>query len=194
LSGGVDSSLLLYYMTKIFEKVNCFTIAGFVDHPDVVHAKIITDRLLAFHNILITEEKDDKEDFQGDSYVRRFYVWLGELKISSIVVGDGVDEFNGGYYDHLRFGEKAYFDYLERLVSEHLIPLEKNSNNIKVYLPYLDQELINMFNFLPLEERFDKESRKKVIYNLAIKNNLPVEIMERNKYGFCDANRKKEEI
>jgi len=50
---------------------------------------------------------------------------------------------------------------LERLTPDHLIPLDKNSGEVRVYLPYLDSELIEIYSWIPLYQKVDNNKRKR---------------------------------
>ncbi len=186
LSGGVDSSLLLYYLHNLFGKeISCFAIAFREDHPDIYYSALVAKTFNIKLEVFVSVVEDKESDFPGDGLIRDFYK---RLPVSEIIAGDGVDEFNGGYYDHMEKGESAYFDYIHRLVSEHLIPLNENSGDVRVFLPYLNPKLIDAFQNIPLTEKFGLDFRKKIIYDLA-KGKVPDEIINRRKYGFCDAGR-----
>jgi hypothetical protein len=94
----------------------------------------------------------------------------------------------GGYYSHLHNPtEKTYLNFLHRLQKEQLEPLNINSGNVKVYLPYLDYELIQLYTSFSFENRFNNINRKRLIVKLAIQCKIPEEIIFRRKYGFVDA-------
>lgn len=191
-SGGLDSSLILYFMTRIFKKVLAFTIGFPEDHPDIVHSRLVARRFRNVELRVYTPEADrianetDKKPGQ-DVGVRLFYWWLAKIGVSAIVACDGIDEFMCGYYDHQQHPDEAtYYKRIRRLRDEHLKPLNDNSGDIKVYLPYLDHRLLLLLNQIPLSDKVDGEKRKKIMVDLA-ERKVPREIIERWKYGFCDA-------
>lgn len=201
-SGGLDSTLLLYYMCQVFDSVWVFTIGDSKTHPDIVFAKKVvkyyretsdtsiehkiycpTKRTIERERIL----KDNKEeDLPGDEAVRLFYKFAS-LYTEDIVAGDGVDEFMGGYYAHQNEPcEKTYYEYMERLQTQQLMPLSKNSGTMRVYLPYIDEGIIFLLSQIPLAEKVDLIGRKKIMVEMA-KGKVPDEVITRRKYGFCDA-------
>ncbi len=184
LSGGLDSSLLLYFMTKIFgTNIKCFTIANSKDHPDYIFSNLVACHFKVKHEIYVPNF-DLKS---GEDIVRTFYDDLDKREIKRIIAGDGVDEFNCGYYDHLHDpSEKMYYNYIRRLRKEQLEPLNKTSGNVEVFLPYIDERLILLFSQIPIFEKVDDLNRKKILIELA-KGKLPDKIIYRRKYGFCDA-------
>ena len=183
-SGGLDSSLLLYFMTKIFGRdIRCFTIAYSKDHPDYIFSDFISSYFKVNSEIYIP----DFNLKSGNDIVKRFYEDLGKKGIKKIITGDGVDEFNCGYYDHLHNPtERMYYNYIWRLQKEQLLPLNKNSGKIKIALPYIDDRLILLFSQIPVFEKVDDINRKKVLIQLA-EGKLPDKVIYRRKYGFCDA-------
>ncbi|KKL86537.1 hypothetical protein LCGC14_1943780, partial [marine sediment metagenome] len=194
LSGGVDSSLLLHYMSDMFDEVNAYTIGSSMDHPDVVYAQQAASQ---FDNVkhriyIITEEEIKKEekpsDLKGDAAVRLLYKHIKQDGVENIVAGDGIDEFTAGYYAHQKEPDsyKIYYDFIRRLQKEQLEPLNKNTSSVNVHLPYLDSRIILLLSQIPLADKVDANARKKIIYSLA-KGKVPKGIIERRKYGFCDA-------
>ncbi len=194
-SGGLDSSLMLYFMLRRFEKVQAFTIGNSEDHPDVKYSKLVVNNFEVgriTHRIYIPtqkeldEEKDQTRDFEGDKAQRLFYKFVGKYT-DEIISGDGIDEFMCGYYGHqVPQTEQAYYKFVGRLRSEQLEPLNRNSLGIDVYLPYLDFGLLSLLSQIPTYEKVDKEQRKKPMIEIA-KDKIPDAIVDRWKYGFCDA-------
>jgi len=193
LSGGLDSSLMLYFMLKVHKQVRAFTIGLSEDHPDIKYSVLVAEKLGRTKHIYyiptqkeINEEKDQSRDFRGDKATRLFYKFVSKYT-QKIISCDGLDEYMCGYYAHRVVNEieHTYYDYIWRLQHEQLNPLDKNSMGVNVYLPYLDSELLFLFTQIPLVEKVDREERKKVMCQIA-KNKIPDEIITRRKYGFCD--------
>ena len=195
LSGGIDSSYMLWCMLKIFGKrnVKCYTISLNHDHPDYIYSKQIVKDLGVINWSCYFPSNNEVEellkDKNGDSIVEKFFVWLNKEKAEEIICCDGIDEFMGGYYDHLHNPtHETYYDFMTRLQKEQLEPLHKNSADIKVFLPYMNKKLIELYDRIPMSDRFDNNNRKKIMIELA-KGKIPEEIINRRKYGFVDAMR-----
>lgn len=192
LSGGMDSSLTLYYLSKIHVDIFAFTI-GFSDsHPDVRYAELVASKFSNVeHRIYIptpVEIMDEShyKDQDGDHAVRLFYKFVSKYT-KDIISCDGIDEYMCGYYTHQEDpGQGAYYRHLRELQKCHLEPLNRNSKGVNVHLPYIDNKLIHLLSQVPISEKVDRYNRKKLITQLA-KGKIPQEVIDRRKYGFCDA-------
>lgn len=193
LSGGLDSSLILYYMAGIFHKVCAFTIGYPLTHPDITYSTMAVNQFGNIEHIIYTPTPEEIGTNTDESIpVKLFYKFLAKEKIKRIIACDGIDEFMAGYYDHQRQpDENTYYKFIRRLSNEHLKPLNDNSGDIKVYLPYLDTRLLSLLSQIPLSDKVDIHHRKKIMVKLA-QGKIHKEILERWKYGFCDALRIKE--
>jgi len=112
LSGGIDSSLLLSLLRKVFPEVSIstFTLAKSKDYPDMIFASKIADLFKTKHNEIILSDKEHKKflteynkvkryDFKGDINVYILCCFAKEFS-NIIVTGDGGDECFGGYWLH----------------------------------------------------------------------------------------------
>lgn len=192
-SGGLDSSLMLYFLTQIHsDGIRLFTTGLSDEHPDVRYSRLVAAHFGIFeHHVYIPTSDEVKAeqrpgDFPGDVAVRLFYRFVSECTYS-IISCDGIDEFMAGYYPHMNEPiEVVYYDFLRRLRDEHLRALNRNSGIVKVYLPCIDKRLILLMAQIPLSEKVDHANRKKTLMRIA-RDRLPTEVIERHKYGFCDA-------
>lgn len=192
LSGGLDSSLILYFMAQAFDKVTAFTIGFPRTHPDIKYSRLVVKMFENVkHEVFVPSADEVASEIEKkpgpDVGVRLFYRFLAEKEIPGIVACDGIDEYMAGYYDHQQHpDEETYYKYIRRLRDEHLKPLNDNSKGVKVYLPYLDDRLLYLLAQIPLADKVDSKNRKKVMVQMA-KHRLPQKVIERWKYGFCDA-------
>lgn len=196
LSGGLDSSLLLYFMLDIYATVEVFTIGSSDDHPDIRYSREIVknfenERNLIRHRIYIPTKEEIRgepsygKDVEGDKATRLFYRFVRKYT-DTIISGDGADEFMAGYYDHQNHpNEETYYGHIRQLQKKQLIPLNGNSGNVRVYLPYLDKSLLYLLCQIPLAEKVNRNERKILIVKMA-KGKIPDSIINRRKIGFCD--------
>ena len=191
LSGGVDSSLTLHFMAQIYPSIRCFTIASSLEHPDVYYSKIIAEKYKAEHLIYIPakaeiEGSKIEGDLQGDVAVRMLYKFISKYT-DEVIATDCIDELDCGYYPHQKEPtDEVFRRFISELEEYHLKPLNKNSGNIKVYLPYATKEVVLTFLRIPIAEKVNDRVRKSHITAIASKY-LPTEIVERRKYGFSSA-------
>ena len=196
-SGGLDSSLLLYFMCQIFKTINIFTIGCSTLHPDILSARNVASYYRKRFGVTLKhyeyfpssdeiKEAVADEDLPGDGVVELFYLFVSKYT-DRIIAGDGADEFMCGYYAHMKKpNEATYYNYLRRLQEDHLIPLDLNSGQVEVYLPFIDEGLVSLLSQMPIADKVDSTNRKRVMLEMA-KGKVPQEVVRRRKYGFCDA-------
>lgn len=187
-SGGLDSSLMLYFMATVFDKVTTFTIGFPETHPDIEYSRLVAKMFgNVEHEVFVPSANEITEIGSGeDTGVKLFYRFLAEQGISRIIACDGIDEYMAGYYDHQQYpDEKTYYKHLRWLQEDHLKPLDKNSGQIQVYLPYLDETVLYLLAQIPLADKVDTKERKKVMVQMA-RGRIPDAVIDRWKYGFCD--------
>ncbi len=112
LSGGIDSSLVLALLRKIYPRlpISTYSLAKSKDYPDIIFARKVADLFETEHNEIILSDaefskflseynKVKQYDFKGDVNV---YILCSLARAFSniIVTGDGGDECFGGYWLH----------------------------------------------------------------------------------------------
>ncbi len=187
-SGGIDSTIMLHAMSiALNNSIHTYTISSREDHPDIQFARIGSDYCGSKHHEFIVEPDDEDTDmFKGDNAVRQFFEEVSNYT-DRIICCDGIDEFMCGYYDHMSGLDTTYKHYLDRLFPDHLEPLNRNSGDVKVHLPYLDKAMIDIYRTIPLSSKVTVDDRKLIVKEMASQLNVPHVIINRNKYGFCDA-------
>lgn len=184
-SGGIDSTIILCLLTKIFDNVFTYTISSREDHLDMQFAKYGSIIYNSTHREFIVEPTHEETDkFTGDNAVRQLFELV---ETNDIICCDGIDEFMCGYYAHQDLKHETYEYFLSRLLPDHLMLLDNNSKDIKVFLPYLDKDLVNIFKHISLTEKVSPTIRKRIVCSMARHLEIPEKIITRNKYGFCDA-------
>jgi len=202
-SGGIDSTIMLAEMTKVFGsekffgdqkkgKIHTYTLSSREDHPDMIFARQGAELYGSIHHEFIVKPEAPLEgDNPGDNIVRQFFNEISE-HTSEIICGDGIDEYMCGYYDHMADPDYYYSYYLSRLNSGHLVPLDEASGEVFVYLPYLEPHIVSLMLNIDLEYKVSSKERKKLMVLWAKKLNIPDKFISRNKYGFVDAFREKD--
>lgn len=182
LSGGLDSSLALAFLRKIFsdKEIITFTLGGTEAHPDVVHARLAAQKFKSLyqeiiptpqdiHNTMMKyQEKFPGKDLEKATKSGEFDVYLLYKKMSehpdkpkTIIAFDGIDELMGGYWQHrdtkTKEQKETFNDFWQRLVPEHLISLTKTASSFDINLifPYLDRQVIEAISQIPLRDRVD---------------------------------------
>jgi len=219
LSGGIDSSLCLALIKKeeemyseiIKSRIHTFTIGESINHPDVVHARLVAKLFKTIHHEFIPtpleirtaiEEKRRNPDlFIGDGSlefggigVYLLYKYIAKFKTpAAVICHDGIDELLGGYWPHRQDQSQteqamAFEKFWRELTDKHLVPLTRKSGhfNLCPIFPYLQKRVVSYITAIPLEERTSKAESKMPLRRIAEKY-LPREIIERKKIGFCDA-------
>ncbi len=178
-SGGIDSTVMLDILTHQYQ-ASTYTMASRNDHPDALFSKIGSLIYETSHHAIITEINSN-----GNVY-ETFFESLPD-GVTSIICCDGIDEFMCGYYDHQVDAEEKYRHYLGRLTPDHLEVLDSESGDTEVYLPYLDERMIELYTSIPLSAKVDEAHRKIFMRDVAYSLGIDETIINRNKYGFCDA-------
>ena len=112
LSGGIDSSLVLALIKKVYpdRQIHTFTLARNEEYPDLIFAREVAALFRTdHHEILLSDsdysdfkkeyEKIKKFDLKGDVNVYILCSIASEFS-RTIVTGDGGDECFGGYWLH----------------------------------------------------------------------------------------------
>lgn len=209
LSGGLDSSFCLAKIREIYGeevKMFTFTVGGSTSHPDIRHARIVSRMFKSIHvEIIPTQEQLATAETilkktrllvtPGDIAVFLAYQRMAsfEFEFRTAIAHDGIDELLGGYWDHrkaqtMQEKKTVFADRWARLSNEHLLPLEASAEHfgIQVVLPYLQREVIRYISRIPLNKRTNQEESKIPLREIARKY-LPIEVIERQKMGFCSA-------
>ena len=120
LSGGIDSSLVLAFLRKVYPEITIFTftLARSKNYPDMIYAREVADLFQTDHNEIIIS------DFEYNPW----HVLLTHAKKNSdiVVTGDGSDECFGGYWlhkyplGHKETGMIKSFEEIDIAPREHL--------------------------------------------------------------------------
>jgi len=188
-SGGIDSTIMLAELTDFFGEnvIHTYTISSREDHPDILFARKGAAHYKSIHHeFIVNPEPLQDDDTPGDNVVRQFFDEVSDYTFE-IICCDGIDEYMCGYYDHMKDPYYYYSYYLSKLNSDHLQPLHKNSGGIFVYLPYLENSFVEIMQDIDIHYKISYKNRKKLMVLWAETLNIPICIINRNKYGFVDA-------
>ncbi len=222
LSGGLDSTVFLSFARKNFPEaeIETFTLGGSENHPDIIHARLASEKFKTKHNEFIpTPEEiqegliDYNETFSKDSLEESvkmgdfdcFLLYnhikhLSESHPKNLIACDGIDELMGGYWDHrksddLEIKRESFIKHWENVVPGHLKPLVRTADNFNINLlfPYLDDRVIKEISKISLNDRTFEKIGKKPLKAIAEKMGIPKEIIERPKEGFVGATKREKE-
>lgn len=193
LSGGVDSSTLLFLMLREGFPVVAHTIASSEIHPDMHYATLLTKELGIGH---------ERHIFKSNKDVSKYYLLFDSMARSTkrIVCGDCIDELLGGYYAHRDPTKLCIYDdsiplvenrllaleyYMSRLFEDHLMEQNIASERcgVEVYLPYAAKGVFENASKFAVEELVDDCDRKKPLLAIALKNGVPYNVVHRRKFG-----------
>jgi asparagine synthetase B (glutamine-hydrolysing) len=112
LSGGIDSSLVLALLRKVYPQVpiSTFTLARSKNYPDVVFAREVAGLFCTDHHEVIISDETYR-NFLGEYEKPKQYNFKGDINVyilcsfakkynNTIITGDGGDECFGGYWLH----------------------------------------------------------------------------------------------
>ncbi len=152
-------------------------------HPDNQYASEALSALEASFGVKIESHFFTRNGVNGDELVSAFYREIRQWT-DSIITGDGVDEFMAGYYGHQQDpSEAVYYQFLRNLQEMHLAPLDANSGDTKLYVPYIDPRFISLMAQIPLCDKVGPQGRKLMMMAMA-RGKVPDGNIDRRKYGF----------
>jgi len=205
LSGGLDSSVIANLMKK--EKTHAITIItkDFVG-TDLTYAQIMAKYveipLSLMHIDLegVLEAINETVKILGnfnDIEIRNSvvpYIYLKSLKddgINSVITGDGADEVFAGYNFLLKKNEDELVSELSRIKKIMHFPSKEigESLNMKVEMPFLDNDVIDFSENIPISEKINTKDGKrfgKWILRKSFENEIPDSIVWREKSPMQD--------
>ncbi len=206
LSGGLDSSIIAYLLSKYIPNLHTFSI-GLEGSTDLYYAKKVAEHLKTNHH----EIKLTKEEFlntipeviqQIESYdtttVRAstpMYLLCKYIKentdIKVIFSGEGSDEICGSYlYFHNAPSDSEFQEETERLLDDiyYFDGLRSDkcisAHGLEARIPFLDKDFVNYF--VNISAKLKRNSVEKYILRNAFKSCLPDSVLWRTKEAFSD--------
>ena len=168
LSGGLDSTLLLYYMRPR----DAITISIDPYSPDYRYSSIVAKKYSKNHYIVMPRIEEVCENLE--ELIRDFKTFdaiflknsvvqlIGfkeaiRLKANAIILGDGADELFGGYNFLSRYIKSP--EILQTKLDEITKNMEfvsfelSRKYNIRIITPFLDEQIIKFSNSLPVKDK-----------------------------------------
>jgi len=207
LSGGLDSSLIIYMAHEIKPDIEAFTVS-MEGGKDLPLAKDLTQLLGIKHHILMFGEKEINEiltqaishqemyeescvhgaiaNFLAAQFVKPY--------TSCVLTGEGADEFLGGYDGQFKQGgnPEEVTSIVDRLINvAHNTALQRldrlaAANSIETRTPFLDTRVVDFCLKIPLECKIHGEEQVgKWILRQAFEDTLPEHVIYQTKRFFA---------
>jgi asparagine synthase (glutamine-hydrolysing) len=214
LSGGLDSSVISYIAAEIYRekygkdaRLPTFVI-GLGESEDIFNARLVAEHIGSDHHELIVNldelfavlaeviyylesfdpslVRSSVANFLGSRYARGH-------GIETLLSGEGGDEMYCGYtylkgvpYDELFQHQMTCFGYLHSNAALRLDRMNQ-CNSLRVVAPLISGELFEHMLSIPSEYKLRQEGdrfNEKWILKKAYENDLPSEVLQRNKQEF----------
>jgi len=205
LSGGLDSSTSIGLMVCGGirpEQIFAHTISISHHHADAVFAKKVAHHFGVACELIVpsTSDVDSMREHLysslgrvtlGEVGTHLLYAELAKANVKSVIAHDGIDELLGGYWDH-RSSQTPRFTFEHfwaRLNQDHLVPLQHASemHGVEIEFPYLQKDVVEYITRIPFTNRTSRHESKIPLRQIARLVGVPVEVIMRQKIGFCDA-------
>ncbi len=184
-SGGLDSTIILFYLKKFGADVNIYSINNAEDGE---HVKFMEDHWGLKINYLDVKPEDlslvekmqiyDINDSMIDlgSVIPQYYLFK-DIKDKIVLTGDGADELFGGYRRISEYDSQKS-DVFQELPFYHLVRVDRMSMNFTIECrnPFLGHDVVRAALQLPYSSRTHKWILKE-----QYKTVIPKEIIERKK-------------
>ena len=207
LSGGLDSSLIIYMAKQIKPDIEAFTVS-MEEGQDLPLAKDVTKYLGIKHHILMFGEKEINEILPKAIYHQEMYEescvhgaianFLAGRFVSPhtncVFTGEGADEFFAGYDGQFRQGENPseVASIVDRLINvAHNTALQRldrlaAANSIETRTPFLDAKVVDFCLKIPIDCKIHgPEQVGKWILRQAFEGCLPDHIIYQPKRFFA---------
>jgi len=200
LSGGLDSSIIAYFLKKRDPNSVAIISEDFVS-TDLTYCQMISKEMKIPLSIYNVPTSTILEAIEGtikilknfnDIEIRNNVVmylaikWAKENNQKSIITGDGADELFAGYNFLVNKPEKELEAEIKRVCSVMHFPTQKigKALGIEIESPFLNQKVIELANQIPSNLKIKVEGGKrygKWILRKTFEKHIPVQIAWRRK-------------
>jgi asparagine synthase (glutamine-hydrolysing) len=200
LSGGLDSSIIAYFLKKRGPNSVAIISEDFVS-TDLTYCQMISKEMKIPLSIYNVPTSTILEAIEGtikilknfnDIEIRNNVVmylaikWAKENNQKSIITGDGADELFAGYNFLVNKPEKELEAEIKRVCSVMHFPTQKigKALGIKIESPFLNQKVMELANQIPSNLKIKVEGGKrygKWILRKTFEKHIPVQIAWRRK-------------
>jgi len=205
LSGGLDSSIIAYFLKQRKPKAVAIIAEDFVS-TDLTYCQMVSKEMqlpLSIYNVTtaaILEAVDETikilKNF-NDIEIRNNVVmylaikWAKENGEKSIITGDGADELFAGYSFLINKPEEELEEEIKRICSIMHFPTQKigKALGISIESPFLNDSVVNLAEKIPanLKVRNEKEKRYgKWILRKTFEKYIPQQVAWREKSAMQD--------
>ena len=207
LSGGLDSSLIIYMAHQIKPDIEAFTVS-MEEGQDLPLAKDVTKYLGIKHHILMFSEKEINEILPQAIYHQEMYEescvhgaianFLAARFVSPhtkcVFTGEGADEFLAGYDGQFKQGrnQEEVASIVDQLLNvAHNTALQRldrlaAANSIETRMPFLDAKVMDFCMKIPIDCKIHGQERAgKWVLRQAFEGCLPDHIIYQTKRFFA---------
>lgn len=205
LSGGLDSTILAYYLKKKNPKA-VVIIAKDFESADLTYSQLASKELDLPLSIINVDTSEILESITGtisilknfnDIEIRNNLVmylaikWAKDNHFKSMVTGDGADELFAGYRFLVKKDPNQLNQEIQRITSIMHFPTQKigEAMGIKVESPFLDESVIEYAKSIPGNLKIKHEKNKKYgkwILRKSFEEKIPHKIAWREKSAMQD--------
>jgi len=207
LSGGLDSSLIIYMAKQIKPDIEAFTVS-MEEGQDLPLARDVVKYLGVKHHVLMFEEKEINEILPQAIYHQEMFEescvhgaianFLAGRFVSPytdcVLTGEGADEFLAGYDGQFRQGknQEEVANIVDRLINvAHNTALQRldrlaAANSIETRTPFLDTKVVDFCLKIPINSKIHgPEQVGKWVLRQAFDGCLPDHIIYQTKRFFA---------